>query len=324
MRRLLPFLLVAAASASALAQDLPTDPGGTVATVNGQAIKAGDFYHRLVFFRVDPTDNLAPLPVGFQLLRQMIGEQVLLQLASTKGVAASGPAIDARVAAMNAENPTLKAQLAEAGQTDADLRNRVAVEEAQFNLLTSGVTITDLEVEKHYRDYPSEFMEPKRYKLRVIAVADDAAQDRVDAALKGGQAFTAVASTYSADPTTKAKGGLFGDIPESSLSETTRAAVSSTPVGATSGWVQTNGSTTRVKFLVEAVTPAHAVPLDATLKTTTRRRLMLDRARIRNTASQELDAATRTAVVTIAQPTFQKLYTELVNRAKQQAALGKG
>ena len=324
MRRLLPLLLVAVASASALAQDPPLDASATVATVNGQAIKAGEYYRRLVFYRVDGQDVLAPLPVGFQLLRQMIGEQVLLQLAASKGVAPSTPAIDARLAELYAETPNLKAQLVEGGRTEGDVRQQVAVEEAQFNLLTAGITITDQEIEKHYRDYPSEFTETKRYKLRVIAVTDDAGQDRVDAALKAGQPFATVAKTMSADPTSRDKDGLFGDIPEGQLSETTRAAVSSTPVGATSGWVQTTGSETRVKFLVEAVTPARTVPLDAALKTRTRRRLMLDRARARNTAAQELDAATRNATVTIVQPAFQKLYTELVNRAKQQAAQGQG
>ncbi len=324
MRRLLPFLLVAAASASAFAQDNALDPNQTVATVNGEAVKAGEYYHRLDYFRVNREDPLSPLPVGFQLLRQMIGERVLLQLAKSKGLMPASPEIDARLAELYAQNPNLKAQLLEGGRNDADVRRDLTIEEAQFKLLTAGITITDQEIEKHYKDYPSEFTEPKRYKLRVIAVTDDAGQDRVDAALKGGQAFAAVATSMSADPTTKAQNGLFGDVPESQLSETTRAAVSSTPVGSTSGWVQTNGSETRVKFLVEAVTPPRTVPLDAALKVRTRRRLMLDRARARNTASQDLDAATRVAVVTILQPGFQKLYSELATRAKQAAEGSQG
>lgn len=322
MRRLLPLLLVAAASASAFAQDTTIDPNGTVATVNGEAIKASEYYHRLESFRVESGDPLAPLPVGFQMLREIIGERILLQLAKSKGLLPTAPEIDARVAQSYAENPNLKAQLAETQRNEADLRQTLTLEEARFKLLTAGVTITDQEVEKHYKDYPSEFTEPKRYKLRVIAVTDDAGQDKVDAALKSGQAFGAVAKDMSADPATKSQEGFFGDIPESQLSDTTRAAVSSTPVGATSGWVQPAGSTTRVKFLVEAVTPAHTLPLDAKLKNATRRRMMLDRANAQNSAGQEYDAATRNAVVTIARPGFQKLYTDIAARAKQAASLG--
>ena len=52
--------------------------------------------------------------------------------------------------------------------------------------------------------------------------------------------------------------------------------------------------------------------------------MMMDRARARNTASQDLDAATRSATVAIVQPGFQKLYSELASRAKDAAAQGQG
>lgn len=317
MPRLLPLLLIAALAPAAFAQDL--DASRTIATVNGEEIKAGEYYRRVEWFRPDPKSSLVNLPVGFQVLRQMISERMILQLAKSKGVVPSAPEIEARIAEAYRENPNLKAQLTETGNTDADLRAQITSQEAQFKLITSGVTITDQEVEKHYKENPSEFREPARYKLRIVAVGDDATEQKVDAALKANRPFADVAKEFSLDATTKMLGGEYGEVPETALADATRQAIEVTPVGSTSVWIKGAGREARVKFYVEAVTPAKTVPLDANLKARLRRRLMLDKGSIRNKndVGKELETATRAANVTIAQPQFQQLYTQLLDRLKR-------
>ncbi|RYG21231.1 hypothetical protein EON82_19205, partial [bacterium] len=294
-------------------------------TVNGEEIKAAEYYKRMEWFRPEPQSALINMPVGFQVLRQMISERMIVQLAKSKGVAPTAPQIEARLAALYQENPNLKAQLAQAGRSEDDIRADLRNQEAQFNLLTAGITITDLEVEKHYKENPSEFKEPAKYKLRVVAVGDDAGEKSVDAALKAGKSFADVARQYSLDVTTKARGGEYGVVPETALSDESRKAVAITPVGSTTAWVRGpknpvgEQSNARIKFLVEVITPAKNIALDAPMKSRLRRRLMLDKGTIRNKTSvgKDLEAATQAAKVTIAEPQFQQLYSQLLDRVRK-------
>ena len=315
MRRLLPFLLVAT-MVTAHAQTPLLDANATVATVNGEAIRQGEYYHRLEWYQVSPQSPLAKanLPVGFQLLRQMISERMILQLAKSRNVSPTAPEIDARLADVYKANPTLKAQLAESGRGEGDLRTEMLNEEAQFKLVTASVTITDQEVEKRYKDLPSQFEEPTRYKLRVIAVADDATQKTVDDALKGGKPFAEVAKLYSGDERTKASGGDYGEVPDTNIPDPIRKTIVGTPAGSASAWITTDQGT-RVRFLVERITPSKRMPLDADLRARIRRNMMLERGRAKNDVTKALDVATRASTVTIVQPQFQKLYDELLKSA---------
>ena len=318
MPRALTALLVVFAATTALAQ-APLDGNAAVATVNGEPIRAAEYYRRLEWFTPNPQSALGNLPVGFQVLRQMVSERMIMQLAKSKDVAPTAPEIEARVAEFYQKNPNLKTQLAEAGRGDADVRTEAANEEAQFKLVTAGVTITDLEVEKRYKDLPSQFEEPQRYKLSVIAVGGDDAIAKVDTALKAGRPFADVAKENSLDVRSRNAGGAYGDVPDTSLPELIRPAIAATPVGGTSAWVKTEQGA-RLKFLVEKITPAKKLPLDAALKAKIRRTMMLERGNQKNKVAQDLDAATLAATVTFAQPRFQQLYDQIVGQIKAQKA----
>lgn len=309
-------LATAAMPFAAIAQDL--DPNRVVASVNGDEIKALEYYRRLELFRPEPQSALVTQPAGFQVLRQMISERIIRQLAKSKGVAPAAPQIDARVAELYKENPNLKEQLAEAGRTEADVRADFVNQESQFNLLTAGLTITDLQVEKYYKDNPDQFQVPKRYKLRMVAVNDDATAKKVDDALKAGKPFADVATEMSLDLSTKGKGGEYGEVPETALADATKKAIEITPVNSTTTWIQ-GDSATRVKFMVEAITPGKMIPLDAELKPKLRRRVMLEQGTNRNkaTVSKDLEAASESAKVVINIPAFQKLYDQLIDRIRQ-------
>ncbi len=336
-RRLLPALLLAAATPFALAQPTPPrtappktapaqaappqtiDAGTAVATVNGEAIPASEYYRRLEWFRPDPKSALASYPAGFQVLRQMISERMILQLAKSENVAPTAPEIDARLAQTYRDNPTLKAEIAEAGGTEADLRTQLIADEARFKLVTAGVTITDQQVEKRYVDTPDEFRQPARYKLRIIAVGDSDTQAKVDAALRANRPFADVVRDFSLDSVTKNTGGEYGEVSENSLADAVRRAIEVTPVGSTTAWIQGAGSQARVKFLVEAVVPAKMLPLDATLRTSIRRQMMLEIGKNKNGSAiaKDLDAATLSAKVTLVQTQFQKFYNDILDRLKK-------
>ena len=319
MPRALSALALALAATTALAQAPALDGNATVVTVNGEPIRTVDYVRRMEWFTPNPKSALGNLPVGFQVLRQMVSERMIMQLAKGKSVAPTEPEIDARVAEFYRNNPTLKATLAEAGRGEADVRAEAANEEAQFKLVTAGVTITDLEVEKRYRDLPSQFEEPQKFKLSVVAVGDDAATAKVDAALKAGRPFADVAKENSLDVRSRSAGGAYGEVAETALPETIRPAIAATSVGGTSAWVKTDQGA-RLKFLVEGVTPAKKLPLDATLRARIRRNMMLERGNQKNKVAQDLDAATLAGKVVFIQPRFQQLYDQILVQIRNQKA----
>src|SRR5579859_1485900 len=158
MKALLSLILVAA-NAVCLAQ---MDPNAVVATVNGDEIKSGEYWHFLAWYRVDPTNPLERLPVGFLALKQLITERLIFQMAKEKGVMPTAPEIDAEEQDEIAANPNiLQDEYKSYGRPEADFKHDIAYRLAQYKLRTYGITITDQEVEQHYRQYPSRFMIPK-------------------------------------------------------------------------------------------------------------------------------------------------------------------
>lgn len=294
---------------SAVAQ---SDPNAVFATVNGDEIKSGEFWHRLAWYRIDVNSPLAPLPAGFLAVNQLITERLIYQMARDKGVSPTDPEIEADLKAREDANPTLLTELKSQGRPESDLYEQVKYELAQYKLRTFGITITDQEVEKHYQTYPTEFTEPKKYKLRVIVVDTDEAQNVVDQELGAGKSFGDVAKAHSMD-LSKGVGGAFGTVPATQLGAPAAQALGSIKIGQTTGWITgAQGSTVRVKYLLEDVVPSALQPLDPALRNKIRRKLSLDKGDIKNTVFADLDKVTLTAKVTINQVGFQRIYDEMI------------
>jgi hypothetical protein len=298
------------------------DPGATVASVNGEDIKMDEYVHRLEWYRVEPSSPLNSLPVGFLALNQMITERLVLQLAKDKGVAPSDPQIDAEEKSEIAHSPTLLTELQADGRTEQDLRQGIAYNLAQYNLQTYGITITDQEVEQHYKANLGDYTIDKQYKLRVIVVEDDAGQAAVDQDLAAGKAFADVASARSID-LTKGQGGEYGLVQESHLGGPTVAALQSIKIGQVTPWVRGKDSDSlRVKYLIEDIVPSKVLPLDDDLRVQIRRKLSLDKGAIKNSVMKDLQAATASAKVVISIPGFQKRYDAIAAQSKAAGASG--
>lgn len=294
--------------AMGLAQSSPTAP---VATVNGEEISGLDYFRRMEFLpgmgRMSGGTFIATYP-GLMALRQLIDERLLLQVAKEKNVSPKEDMVTKALQDRVADQPDLLSTLGKIGITEADLKHQIRVELAEFNLATMSITVTDQEVEKHYKDNPSLFTVPRRYKMRMIAVpeTDKAA---VDADLAAGKPFADVAKNRSKDPTS-ARGGDMPLLPESQFSELVRLALSKVKVGGTSDWIR--GETGWFRFLVEDIKAAEKRPLDATLKEQVRRSMMLDRGRARNNVEKMITEARTKAKITVAQPGLEDMIRQWV------------
>jgi len=300
------------------------DPSRVVAVVNGEEIKAAEYYQRMEFLpgvgkRIG--DRFAELPPGFLTLEQLITERLVLQLARNKGCLPTDSEVQAEFERMKKEDPNLVQRWTSSGRTLPELLYDVKVNLAGFKLKTFGITITDQEVHDFYKKNPSMFTVEKRYKLRVIVV-DAATRQKVDEDLKAGKPFAEVAKQWSMD-LTKVEGGLVGAVPASRLNETVRNAVSNTRIGQTTDWI-VNGER-HAKFLLEDVLPEQVLPLDDKLKADIRKRLMLDRGNVRNNVQKEMADLRAKSKIDIKNPEFSQLYDRMIGTyLAQETAKGQG
>lgn len=282
------------------------DPDETVLTINGETIRASEYYRRMEYLPGVGRNiggQFAEAPPGILTLLRLIDERLLLQVARERNCYPSPQEVQEELSVRLAENPKLLESLAALGLTRSDYEYRLLLELAEFKLQTFGITITDQEVERHYEENPTRFTIPRGYHLRVIAVTTPADREAVDQALAGGEDFAEVAKRYSKDPS-RSNGGDLGILPAGSLSEQARREIEAIRIGQHTAWIEVEG--TSVKFYLQDVVPETKQPLDAALRRNLRRALMLDRGKVRNDLVKMLNEARQKAVVSTARPEFEQ------------------
>ena len=295
------------------------DLNRTVAVVNGEEIKGGEYYHRMEYLpgvgkRMGSA--YSELPPGFLTIEQLITDHLVLQLAKEKGVLPTDMEVEAEYRVRKDDTPNLDTLWTATGQSLDDLRYQIRLDVAKFKIQTFGITITNQEIDTFYKEHPTEFTIPKRYQLRVIVVGTAADRDAVDKALAAGTKFPDVASQYSMD-VSKTGGGEYGTVPETALAATFKNAVDATKIGATTSWItsapQGGGDPSYIKFLVEDVKKQELIPLDDKIRRQTRRRLMMDRGAVKNNIEQEMKAMRLKAKIDIKQPEFRDAYKKFID-----------
>ena len=312
------FAVAIAAAAFATAQ---VDVNKTVVVVNGEEIKGGEYYHRMEYLSgvgKPMSSGVAEFPPGFLTIEQLITERLILQLAKNKGVAPTEPEVENELKLRIADDPKLLENWINAGRTEPELRYSVRLELAQFKVSTSGINVTDQEIEQHYKANPNMYTTPKRVKLSVIVVRDPEAVVKVDAALKSGKSFSEVAKTYSED-LTKGVGGELGNLNFMALSESVRAAIDKIKIGQTTEWLTTSDA--RVKFLLQDATAAKKMELTPKLKRDVRKRLMLDKGAIKNNVAKEMFDLRAKSNIDIKDKVFADAYSRYMEAYKKDVAL---
>jgi foldase protein PrsA len=320
LRKLLPLAAIALAGVA----HAQVDPNRTIATVNGEEIKGGEYYRRMEFLpgvgRKDG-ENFFEAPPGFLTLEQLITERLVLQLAKQKGVFPSDLQVQAELKARQEDNPNLLKEWTSNGRSADELNQQIRYELSQFNLQTFGVTVTDSEVQKFYTEHPDMYTVPKQDKLKVIVVESDAAKSSVDKALGAGTDFGAVAKQYSAD-VSRASGGDLGAVPHDFLGQSAKDALAKIKIGQTSEWVPTQtaeGQQRYIKFLLVDIIPEKKLTLDDKLKRSIRRRMMLDRGNVKNDIRQMMNDIRGKANINITEPEFAAIYKRFIDAYLKQS-----
>lgn len=307
MKSLVFLLLTLCSLASA-----QVDPNRTVAVVNGEEIKGAEYYRRMEFLpgvgrRVG--NSIAEATPGFLTIDTLINERLLFQLAKEKGISVNDAEVQSELQKRQAENPTLLQNWLANGRTQEELLYLLRVEIVQFKLQTNGITITDQEVEKFYKDNPTRFTTLKSVQVRVIAVDTEELKKTVDDALAAGQKFPDVAQQHSID-LSKAQGGSIGKPVLSLLPTPVQNAIGAVKIGQVTPWVQSES--VWVKFLLEDVFPERLLPLTDSLKAQIRRQLMIDKGQVRNDLQKQMSDMRRRATIDIKEKPFADTYRKLM------------
>jgi len=229
--------------------------------------------------QVDSNRRFVQLYPGYLSLRWLIEEELIVQLAMDRVVEPSADDVERELKLRMKLQPEQVRSMLDLGFSENDLRRRVLVDLSEFNLLTQGITVTDFEVEKQYKDNLNQYTLQKRYDLSIIRVKGEEAKKLVDDALAAGEEFGKVAAEHSID-ISKVRAGKIGIVPDGALDPSTRTVLADTRKGQVSAWIQEGDA--YAKFLVVDIREVEILPLDDSLKLSIRRALMTDKGIIIN------------------------------------------
>ena len=252
-----------------------------IATVNGETISEEEFINWLQFKPkvnvVLANGQVAEASVsetlGYQALQDLIRNKLIMQYAKDKNVMPTEADIDKEIAFRRKQNPQFLANLTGAGLSVAQVKDQMKIELARERVLTSGIEVTNLEVDSYIKRNPKEFKTPAMCDMLWVFVRSKDKKAKVDTALHSMQAFGTVASRYS-DFEGGANNGRFPQNEIEGMNPLIREkVVNKVPENATSEWIQLQDGW--AKFYVEKKTPSKEITIDETVKENVRRRIAM-------------------------------------------------
>jgi foldase protein PrsA len=201
-----------------------------------------------------------------QAVTLLVQQTERTQKAKSLGIAVTDKQVSARLAQIKKQyfggsETKYKAQLKTQGLTDAQVREQIRqqlIDDALTQKVTAGIKVTDAEVHDYYTQHPQSYVQPPSRDVRHILVKTKKLADQIEAQLKSGGDFAALAKKYSQDPGSKANGGKLTVSKGQTVPEFDRVAFSlktnqlSPPVKTTYGW--------HVIQALSAVKPAKTTP----------------------------------------------------------------
>jgi len=233
----LPYMLVAVALAACLIgcqrgkPAAPSDP--PLARLNGRALRQSQFDS---YLRANQSGETLNQQARERLFRQFLVEELMLAEASRRGLAPIRP-----------------------GEDPGTARTR-RIKELLNQVVLSGVSVSEAEIERYYQEHPEEFRQPEQIRVREILLTN-----RVDAEAlarrlrRDPRSFEEEARHYSQHPEQqrgRVKTYARGELP----TEFERVLFALRP-GSVSDVIETNYGS-YVIFKVEAHEPGSLAPLD--------------------------------------------------------------
>ncbi len=221
VNRVVAGLATAALSASLAACSSAGATGGDVASVNGQKITRSDF-----------DKKLEAGPAGKSVLTQLVQQALVDQYAADKKITVSDDEVAKKEDEIKLKYPPGQFEqiLKQQGLTETDvhtiLRQTVVIEKA----VDPQIKVSDSDVKAYFDKNHATLDKPEQVRARHILVADEKTANEVEAKLKSGGDFAALAKQYSTDPSTKDKGGELGFFGKGQMVPSFQAAAFAAPV----------------------------------------------------------------------------------------------
>lgn len=266
-------LLVSCSSSASVSDDI-------VARVNAKEITKAElekqYQNRINGAPQTPTPEESQA-LHFQLLTQMIDDEILLQQAEASKLTATDAEVDTKFADFKSQytaeqfEQMLKQQKLQPEDIKAEMRKSLTLERLISKEINSRINVTDAEIKEVFEKNKETFNLPEGYHVQHIVVTpvagpvnngkkDDAktpeeAQAKANRLLKliqGGQDFAVVARDWSEDPDSAPNGGdlSFRSLADlEKLDPRVREAVKRLKVGESSPLIETNFGYDIVKLL---------------------------------------------------------------------------
>jgi foldase protein PrsA len=214
---------LAAAFSLSLAACNSTNSGGAIVTVNGQAISHGTF-----------DNKLEGSQAGKGVLNQLIQSDLIDQYATENHIDPTSGQIDDELNKLKTRYPNGQFDMIvkQQGMTNADVRNILRQQLVLQQAVAKRIPpITNTQVAAFFKQNHAALDKPEQVRARHILVPDLKTAQLVEAKLKSGGDFAALAKQYSADPASKDKGGELGFFGHGQMVQPFDAAAFSLPVG---------------------------------------------------------------------------------------------
>ena len=175
--------------------------GGTIASVNGQKISKEEF-----------DKKLESSQAGKGVLTQMIQADLIDQYAKDNKIQPTDAEIDKKVNDVKARYPNGQFDqiVKQQGLSEADVRNIFRQQLILEKALGPKTNVADADVRAYFNRSHAQLDKPEQVRARHILVPDLKTANEVEAQLKKGAKFEDLATKYSTDPASKAKGGELG------------------------------------------------------------------------------------------------------------------
>lgn len=225
-------ILVGCGSNAAVSEDI-------AARVNSKDITTAEleqlYQSRIATAEQVPTPEEAQA-LKFQLLTQMINDEILLQMAASSSLSATDAEVETRFTDLKSQyseeqfQAMLKQQRLAADDVKAEMRKALTLEKLITKEITSRINVSDNEIRDVYEKNKASFNLPEGYRLQHIMVTpfaepqvnnakrDDARTpadartkaERLYREIQGGQDFAIVARDWSEDAESAPNGGDMG------------------------------------------------------------------------------------------------------------------
>jgi hypothetical protein len=304
---------------------------GNLAVVNGDPVTMEEFNNylpRKTSVQVQTPQGASEARVagslGLQAMRDLINQKLLLQIAKDQNVVPTKDDVANELKRQTDANPAFVRTLQAAGLSLDQIRSDLLIDLARFNVVTKGITVTKDDVDSYIKANPTQFVNPATATIYWLVIEDKKKKAEVDAALKGGIQFPAVASQFSDVPTAKQDSGAYPTKIISQMPAKLQSVIGTMAAGKTTDWIQDGQNA--VKFFLQSKTPESKLEITEQVREQVRRRLAEMRGQQANDLGKTIQDRLKAAKVDVSVPFLKTSWDQAMTALKsadQQAPAAK-